>query len=55
MVVAMVSVRVMQVSVNQIVLVVAMRNRLMAASGPVYVGDIMTTATMLGGAPVGID
>jgi hypothetical protein len=46
--------RMMQVAINQIVHMVAMRHRFMAASGSMLVVCIVTSATMLRSALVGI-
>lgn len=53
-IVAMVAMRMMQVAINQIVHMVAMRHRFMAASGSMLVVCIVTSATMLRSALVGI-
>jgi hypothetical protein len=54
MIVAMVAVRMMEMSVDQVVHVIAMRHRFVPASGLMHVGSVVTTATMLGCAPVRI-
>ncbi len=54
MVVAMVPVRVVQVTVDQVVDVVSMRNGLMAASRSVLVPGLMPAALMLRRTPIGI-
>jgi hypothetical protein len=53
-VVAVVAVGVMQVAIDQIVDVVAVRNRLMAAARAVHVAGLVTGAAMVGRAAVGI-
>jgi hypothetical protein len=45
---------VMEVSIDQVVHVIAMRNRFVATSGPMHVGSIMTPAAVLRRAPVRI-
>jgi hypothetical protein len=50
----MVAMRMMQVAINQIVHMVAVRHRFMAASGSMLVVCIVTSATMLRSALVGI-
>jgi hypothetical protein len=53
-VVAVVAVRVMQVAVDQIVGVVAVRHRFVAAAGAVPMVCVMAAAAMIRGAAVGI-
>lgn len=54
MVVAMVSVRVVQVTIDQIVNVVAMRNRLVSAAGTMDMVGLMARAAVNGRAAIGI-
>ena len=54
MVVAVVAVRVMKVAADPVVHVVAVRHRLMAASGPVDMARLMPAAAMAGGACLGV-
>ena len=51
----MVAMRVMQMTIDKIIDVIAMRNRLVAATGPVHVVLGMTAALMCWGADGGID
>jgi hypothetical protein len=53
-VVAVVSVRVVQVPVDQKVDVVAMRHRFMPASGPVHMARLVPLALVLGRAAIGV-
>jgi hypothetical protein len=53
-IVAMAAMGVMEVSIDQVVHVIAMRNRFVATSGPMHVGSIMTPAAVLRRAPVRI-
>jgi hypothetical protein len=53
-VVAVIAVRVMQVPIHKVVDMVAMRDGLMPAPGPVHVTGLMPCAAVLGRAPVGI-
>jgi hypothetical protein len=53
-VVAVVAMRVVQVAVDQIVDVIAVRHRLMSATGPMLVSRLMAFAAVLGRAAVGI-
>ena len=54
MVIAMVAVRVVKVAIDQIVRVIAMRNRLVAAARAMHVLGIVSRAAMVRRAPVGI-
>jgi hypothetical protein len=54
MVVAMVAMRMVQMTVDQIVYMVAVRYRLVTASRPMHMGAVMAAALMAGRAPVGI-
>jgi hypothetical protein len=54
MIIAMVAMRMMQVAINQIVHMVPMRHRLVAASGPMHVTRAVTGAAMLRSALAGI-
>jgi hypothetical protein len=53
-IVAVVAMRVMKMAGDVIIHVVAMRHRLVAAAGAVYVARLVTTAAMVGGALVGV-
>ena len=54
MVVAVIAVRVMQVTADPVVGVVAMWNRLVTAAGAVHMAGIVTAAAVIRGAAVGI-
>jgi hypothetical protein len=53
-VVAVIAMRMMQMTLDAKVDVVAMRHRVMAAAGPMHMGRLMAGAAMVGGAAVGI-
>jgi hypothetical protein len=55
MIVAMISVRMMQMAIDQIVDVITMRHRFVAASGPMDVVSLMPRASMLRRARIRID
>jgi hypothetical protein len=55
MIVAVIAVRMMQVAVDQIVDMIAMRHRLMPAAGTMHMSRIVSGAAMIGRAHVGID
>ena len=54
MVVAVVPVRVVQVAVDEIVDVIAMRHRFVPATGAVFMARLVPAALMLGRAAVGV-
>ena len=54
MVVAVITVRVVQMAGDPIVHMVAVRHRIVAASRPVDMARIVLTAAMVGGAAVGV-
>ena len=54
MIVAVIAVRMVKVSGHAIIHVVAVRHRLVAAAGAVHMAPIMPTATMVGGAALGV-
>ena len=54
MIVAMIAVRVMKVSVDQVVHVIAMGHSFMAASRSMHMALVVSAAAMLGCAPLGI-
>ena len=54
MVVAMVSVRVVEMARHPVIHMIAVRHRFMAASGPMDVTRLMPAAAMVGGAGVGV-
>jgi len=53
-VVAVVAVWVVKMAGNAIIYMVAVRHRLVAAAGAVYMARLMTTAAMIGGAAVAV-
>jgi hypothetical protein len=54
MVVAVVAMGMMQMAIDEVIDMIAMRHRLVAATGTVAVSLIMTAALMLGGAGIGV-
>jgi len=54
MIIAMVAVRMMQMTVDQIINVIAVRHRFMAASRPVHVVGTMAGTMMVRGAAIGV-
>jgi hypothetical protein len=53
-IVAVIAMRMMQMTLDAVVDVVAMRHRVMPAAGPMHMGRLMPGAAMVGGAAVGI-
>ena len=54
MVVAVVAVGVVEVAGHQVIDVIAVRHRLVAAAGAVHMARLMPSAAMVGGAAVGV-